>query len=128
MENAIAKIPNPMAVALYHLSAVFDEIPCIILPMLLNSNPNEIKKTTISKANNGKIMGNPDIAIVITPSTILPMRDPLDPPEEVMPTVILSIPKNIKAIENRSIITKKADTGLARTAPDSTIAIMPVII
>jgi hypothetical protein len=73
-------------------------------------------------------MGSPDIAIVITPSTILPMRDPLDPPEEVIPTVILSIPKNIKAIENRSVIVKTADTGLARTAPDNTMAIIPAII
>jgi hypothetical protein len=67
-----------------------DETPCIIRPIPLNSNPNEIKNTIISKANNGKIMGSQDIVIVITPSTILPMRDPLDPPEEVMPTIILT--------------------------------------
>jgi hypothetical protein len=105
-----------------------DEIPCIIRPIPVNSNPNEIKNTIISKANNGKAMGRPDIAIAITPSTILPMRDSLDPPEEVIPTVILSIPKNIKAIENRSVIVKTADNGLARTAPENTIAIIPAII
>jgi hypothetical protein len=105
-----------------------DEIPCIIRPIPVNSNPNEIKNTIISKANNGKAMGSPDIAIAITPSTILPMRDSLDPPEEVIPTVILSIPKNIKAIENRSVIVKTADNGLARTAPENTIAIIPAII
>jgi hypothetical protein len=105
-----------------------DEIPCIIRPIPVNSNPNEIKNTIISKANNGKAMGSPDIAIDITPSTILPMRDSLDPPEEVIPTVILSIPKNIKAIENRSVIVKTADNGLARTAPENTIAIIPAII
>jgi hypothetical protein len=78
-------------------------------PIPVNSNPNEIKNTIISKANNGKAMGSPDIAIVIIPSTILPMRDPLDPPEEVIPIVILSIPKNIKAIENRpGLVTKFA--------------------
>ena len=117
-----------MIVTLYHISAVLDETPCIIRPIPLNSNPNEIKNTIISKANNGKIKASPDIAIVIMPSTILPKRDPLDPPEEVMPTVNLSIPKNIKAIENRSVIIKTADTGLARTAPDNTIAIIPAII
>jgi hypothetical protein len=56
------------------------------------------------------------------------MRDSLDPPEEVIPIIILSIPKNIKAIENRSVIVKTADNGLARTAPDNTIAIIPAII
>ena len=85
-----------MTVILYHLSAVLDETPCINRPIPINSNPNEIKNTIISKANNGKIMGSPAIVIVITPSTILPMRDPLDPPEEVMPTIILSIPKILK--------------------------------